>query len=175
MSQFPFDLVHCDIWGPYSVSSHARHRYFLTLGDDCSRFTWIFLLKQKSDVGTIIPKFFNMVVTQFNAKIKVFRSDNASELAFTDFFNDRGVSHQFSYVEIPHQNSVVERKHQHLLNVGRALYFQSRFPNQFWSECVLTTTFLINRTPSSLVNHCTHLFSFQRVWVFSFCFNTHCS
>ncbi|WJZ87684.1 hypothetical protein VitviT2T_007049 [Vitis vinifera] len=155
MSQFPFDLVHCDIWGPYSVSSHARHRYFPTLVDDCSRFTWIFLLKQKSDVGTIIPKFFNMVVTQFNAKIKVFRSDNAPELAFTDFFNDRGVLHQFSRVERPQQKSIVERKHQHLLNVGRALYFQSRFPIQFWSECVLTTTFLINSTPSSLLNHCT--------------------
>ena len=39
MSQFPFNLAHCDIWGPYSVSSHARHRYFITLVDDCSWFT----------------------------------------------------------------------------------------------------------------------------------------
>ena len=87
MSQFPFDLVHCDIWGPYSVSSHAGHRYFPTLGNDYSRFTWIFLLKQKFDVGIVIPKFFNMVATQFNAKIKVFKFDNALELAFTDFFS----------------------------------------------------------------------------------------
>ncbi|RVW99848.1 Retrovirus-related Pol polyprotein from transposon RE1 [Vitis vinifera] len=113
-----------------SVKPNNHHQEAPTvsysIGDDCSRFTWIFLLKQKSDVGTIIPKFFNMVVTQFNAKIKVFRSDNAPELAFTDFFNDRGVLHQFSCVERPQQNSIVERKHQHLLNVGRALYFQSR-------------------------------------------------
>ncbi|KAL5557118.1 hypothetical protein UlMin_039354 [Ulmus minor] len=93
MSQFPFDLVHCDIWGPYHVSSHSGYRFFLTLVDDCTRFTWIFLLKQKSDVGVIIPKFFNMVTTQFNANIKVFRSDNAPELAFTDFFNAKGVLH----------------------------------------------------------------------------------
>ncbi|KAL6342166.1 hypothetical protein AAG906_004486 [Vitis piasezkii] len=97
-------------WGDVTLSS------ILTLKD----------VLFKSDVGTIIPKFFNMVVTQFNAKIKVFRSDNAPELAFTDFFNDRGVLHQFSCVERPQQNSIVERKHQHLLNVGRALYFQSR-------------------------------------------------
>ena len=45
MSQFPLDLVHYDIWGPYFVSSHVGHRYFLTLVDDCSRFTLIFLLK----------------------------------------------------------------------------------------------------------------------------------
>ena len=39
MSQFPFDLVQCNIWGSYFVSSHAGHRYFLTLVDDYSRFT----------------------------------------------------------------------------------------------------------------------------------------
>ena len=76
----------------------------------------MFLLKQKSDVSTVIPKFFNVVLTQFDKKIKELRSDNARELAFTDFFNDKGVLHQFSCVDRPQQNDVVERKHQHLLN-----------------------------------------------------------
>ena len=60
-SEFPFDLVHCDIWGPYSQLSYSSYQYFLTLVDDCTRFTWIYLLKQKSDVSSIIPKFFTMV------------------------------------------------------------------------------------------------------------------
>ena len=64
-----------------------------------------------------------MIDTQFNAKIKIFRSDNAPELQFTELFIAKGVLHQFSCVERPQQNSVVERKHQHLLNVARALYF----------------------------------------------------
>lgn len=58
-----------------------------------------------------------MVRTQCDKKIKIFRSDNARELAFTDFFHNEGVLHQFSCVDRS-QNSVVERKRQHLLNVA---------------------------------------------------------
>lgn len=32
------------------------------------------------------------------------------------------------------QNSVIERKLQHLINVARDLYFQSRISIQFWPE-----------------------------------------
>ena len=141
MSSFPFDLIHCDIWGPYNEPDYFDHRYFLTLVDDCTRFTWVFLFKCKSDVNTIIPKFFNMVLTQFDKRIKQFRSDNARELAFTEFFSNQGVIHQFYYVEKPQHNLVVDRKHQHLLNVAWALHFQSQVRLQFWSYCVLTATF----------------------------------
>lgn len=57
----------------------------------------------------------------------------------------------FSYVETPQQNSVVERRNQHLLNVTRAIYFHLRVPLIYKSECVLTTTFFINRTPTPLL------------------------
>ena len=94
----PFDLIHCDIWGPH-LPDYSGHRYFLTLVDDCTRFTWLFLLKHKSNVSHVIPKIFKLISTQFDMKIKAFRFDNAKELLFTNFFAEMGFIHQFSCVE----------------------------------------------------------------------------
>ncbi|KAL4310065.1 hypothetical protein GQ457_01G025390 [Hibiscus cannabinus] len=152
VTQSPFEMVHCDIWGPYKMPTHDGFRYFLTLVDDYSRSTWTYLLKHKADVVSIIPSFIALIKRQFGYDIKVFRSDNAPELKFNQLFSDLGIIHHFSCVETPQQNSVVERKHQHLLSVARALFYQARIPIQFWGECILTATYVINRLPSKILD-----------------------
>ena len=52
ISTHPFDLVHCDIWGPLSTKSITGSSYFLTIVDDKSRFTWVHLLENKSQTRT---------------------------------------------------------------------------------------------------------------------------
>ena len=37
-SNAPFDLIHCDIWGPHKITTHSGTRYFLTIVDDFTRF-----------------------------------------------------------------------------------------------------------------------------------------
>lgn len=46
------------------------------------------------------------------------------------------------------QNGRVERKHQHLLNVGRALLYQSKLFASYWYYALLHATFIINRLTS---------------------------
>ena len=95
-------------------------------------------MTRKSEVHNIIPRFCAYISDQFATTVKTFHSDNAREFIFADYFSNNGIVHQFSCVETLQQNSVVERKHQHLLNVSRSLLFQSQIPIQFWGDCVFS-------------------------------------
>ncbi|XP_059284755.1 uncharacterized protein LOC132038046 [Lycium ferocissimum] len=65
-TEHAFDLIYCDIWGPYKTQSLSGSHYFLTIVDDFSRATWVFLMKNKSETKVYLLQFFNWVNTQFN-------------------------------------------------------------------------------------------------------------
>ncbi|CAJ2674628.1 unnamed protein product [Trifolium pratense] len=130
-----------DIWGPYTTATVHGHKYFLTIVDDYSRFTWVILLKGKYEVTSQVQHFITLVETQFDSKVKILRSDNGPE----------GIIHQTSCIYTPKQNGRVERKHQCILNVARALLIQSKLPPKFWGYAVLHSVFLMNRMPSMAI------------------------
>ena len=140
-----------DVWGPFSISTSDSHRYFLTIVDDASRATWVFLLKAKSEFRSFIASFYTMVQTQFGIKIKSVGTDNALEFNMVDFYNSNGIIHQQSCVYTPQQNSIVKKKHQHILDTARALQIQSSVPLSFGDDCVHTVVYLINKLPSPLL------------------------
>ncbi|XP_074293705.1 uncharacterized protein LOC141620839 [Silene latifolia] len=153
-----FDLVHIDVWGPYRKETRTKHKYFLTLVDDHSRTTWVYLMRHKSEVPQLLIQFYAFVKNQFGKRIKCLRSDNALEITegeSKNFLLLKGIWQQTSCVDRPQQNGVVERKHRHLLEISRAIRFNSGLPLSFWGDCVLTAAYIINRLPTKLLNNLT--------------------
>lgn len=151
----PFVIIHTDVWGPSRVVGLFGFRWFVTFIDDCSRVTWVYLMKDKSDVFSCFQTFHKMVLNQFDARVKIVRSDNGGEYFFgglKSYFTDHGIIHQHTCSDTPQQNGVAERKNRHLLEVARALRFSMNVPKLYWPEAVLTAAYLINRMPSRVLD-----------------------
>ncbi|XP_071687201.1 uncharacterized protein [Rutidosis leptorrhynchoides] len=109
----PFALVHSDVWGPARVNGGHNFRYFLLFIDDCTRMTWTFFKKNKSEVFDKFTMFFNMIQTQFKSTIQILRSDNGGEFFNSQmslFCEKHGIIHQTTCPHTPQQNGVAERK-----------------------------------------------------------------
>lgn len=65
----PFELIHTDIWGPYRVCTRQKFKYFLTIVDDCSRMTWIYLIQHKYEYLKTMEMFYYFVQKQFGSTI----------------------------------------------------------------------------------------------------------
>ena len=77
-----FSMIHSDVWGPSKIKNITRTRWFMSFIYDHSRISWIFLMKEKLEVGQIFKQIYNMIQTQFHAKIQVLKTNNAR-----DYFN----------------------------------------------------------------------------------------
>lgn len=70
-SQDLFELIHIDIWGPYKVCTRKKYKYFLTIVDDHSRNTWVYLIQHKSDSLLTLETFLNYAQNHFNKTSEV--------------------------------------------------------------------------------------------------------
>ena len=151
----PFELVHSDVWGSCPVVSSIGFRYFVTFVDDYSRTTWLYLMKNRSELFSHFRAFCAEIHTQFHVYVQNLRSENAKEYVseqFQPFMLQHGILHQTSCVDTLAQNGVAERKNRYLLEIARALLFKMHVPKHFWADAVSIACFLINRMPSSVLN-----------------------
>lgn len=112
-TEYPFQLVHYDVWGLAPMTLVLEHRFYVIFVDDFTHFTWLFSLKHKFDVFKVFLHFKSFVETQFNAKIKTLRSDGGGEFVnnnFKSFCLEHGIQHQLSCPYSPQQNGIAERK-----------------------------------------------------------------
>lgn len=148
----PFDLVHSDVWGPSPIPTKGGSRYYVSFIDDCTRYSWVFLMKRRSDYLTVFSNFRAFVKTQFSVVIKSFRCDLGGEYtsnSFSQLLASDGTIHQSSCTDTPQQNGIAERKHRHLVETARSFLLSADVPSVFWGEALLTAAHVINRIPTS--------------------------
>jgi len=63
-----FDLIHCDVWGPFSIKSINGSSYFLTIVDDFTRLLGFILCIQNPKLPHIFSLFLILLKRNFIPK-----------------------------------------------------------------------------------------------------------
>jgi hypothetical protein len=146
------DLIHMDVCGPMQTVTPGGNRYFMTMIDDHSKYTVLYLLKNKSEVQTKIKEYVKFVQTKFKRTPKVIRSDRGGEYTsheLTQFLRAEGIKAQLTVPYTPQQNGCSERKNRYLVEMARSMLIDSKLSTKYWGEAVTTANYLQNILPAA--------------------------
>ena len=87
------NLILSDVFELNGMLKRGGNRYFLTFIDDCSRFTYVFLLKNKSETFNVFKVYKAEVENQLSKKTKVLRSGEYFSNEFNSFCEEYDIIH----------------------------------------------------------------------------------
>nr|GFB49413.1 hypothetical protein [Tanacetum cinerariifolium] len=91
----------------------------------------------------------NNLVKNNLVQVQRVRTDNGTEFknkTLAKFFDEVGITQQFSAARTPQQNGVVERRNRTLVKVARTMLTFANLPSFLWAEAIATACFTQNRS-----------------------------
>ncbi|GJY93271.1 retrovirus-related pol polyprotein from transposon TNT 1-94 [Tanacetum coccineum] len=85
----------------------------------------------------------------YEVRVKELRSDNRTEFRnhkLEEFYDENGISQNFSSPCTPEQNGVAEKRNRTLIEAARTMLNSAKLPKQFWEEAVNTACYTQNRS-----------------------------
>lgn len=149
------DLIHSDLCGPMQTETPSKKRYLMTMIDDYSRYTVIYLLRNKYETFEKIKEYVSFVKNFFRRSPKIIRADQGGEYTGNDlikYLKEEGIQIQYSVADSPQQNGVAERKNRSLLEMARCMLFDAKLPKKYWGEAINYANDVQNRLPTLAVN-----------------------
>ena len=118
--------------------------------DHFTKYLWLFLIKFKLDVPTVLKKFKLVVEKYFQKPIISFYSNGGGEFITLkkNKIESHGMSHFIMPPYTPEHNGFSKCRHRHIREIGLTLLTQASLPFQFWSYAFMTVAYLINHMPT---------------------------
>ena len=129
------DLIHSDVCGPIPSISLSGYEYYVTFIDDYSRKTWIYFLKNKSDVFEKFKEFKALIENHSERRMKTLRSDNGGEYTSKEFealCKEAGIKRELTTPYNPQQNGVAERKNRTIMEVVKTMIHDQELHMHLW-------------------------------------------
>jgi hypothetical protein len=135
----PLEMIHSDIMGPFLYTSIIKAQYVLTFIDDFSHFTWVFVLKLKSEVFECLLEFKALAKNEFGCNIKILHIYNVGEYVNKDVQQiciDASIQLQHTVPYTPQQNDVAERKNRFLKEMENCMLQSKSLAPKIWDEAI---------------------------------------
>ena len=148
----PLELIHSDVCGPMNIASVGGSRYFVTFIDDYSRYTAVYMMKNKSEVFQKFKEFVALSENSTGKRVKRLRSDNGGEYASEEFLKYckmHGILKEDTIPYTPQQNGTAERMNRTIMETVRSILHHAGLPTCFWAEAVSTAVYIRNRSPTT--------------------------
>ena len=154
----PLYRIHTDLMGPIKpVSLPGENKFIISFIDDFSRYTKIYSVKKKHQVGECLRK--NLQNTRNilgdNKKVCYIRADNAKEYlhgSFLDVMNKEKIDNDFASTYTPELNGTAERFNVSIQWKIRYSLIDSGLPPSIWILAAEAVTHMYNRTPQKSNN-----------------------
>ena len=128
--------------------TRGGNKFYVTFIDDYSRFTRVYLLRNKDEAFDMFLSSKAEVENQLDRKIKSIRSDRGGKyIPLNDYCEKEEIIHEVTPPYSPESNGVAERKNRTLKEMMNSLLVRASTLDNMWGEAIMSTCHLQNRIP----------------------------
>lgn len=151
------EIIHSDVCGPFDTETFDGYKYYLSMLDDFSHQTHVYLLKSKAEVADRVKEYVAYVENLKGLKVGSIKIDNGKEYhPIKDWCKEKGIVIDWTVPRSPQLNSKAERLNRTLCEKMRSLLFDSGLGKEMWGEALLCAAYLTNRSPTSSLDVTPH-------------------
>ena len=130
------ELIHSDLGYLKLTMTRGSKKFYVTFIDDYSRFTRVYLGRNKDEAFDMFLSYKTEVENQLDRKIKRIRSDRGGDIPLNDYCEKEGIIHEVTPPYSPKSNRVAERKNRTLKEMINSLLVSASTLDNLWGEAI---------------------------------------
>lgn len=150
-ASFPLVLLHSHVWRS-PIHLNSGFKCFVLFVDDFSHNTWVYSMKQISEVTHHFHTLRLTIERLCNVRVCYLQSNGGGEYIntrFQPYLSSVGITHHKACPYTPSQYGLVERKIRNFIETMSTLLFHDHMPPQFWLDALFIALYTTNRVPAS--------------------------
>ena len=127
------ELIHSDLGDLEETMTRGGKKFYVTFIDDYSRFTRVYLLRNKDEAFNMFLSYKDEVENQLDRKIKRIKSNRGGEyIPLNDYCENEGIIHEVTPPYSLESNGTAERNNRTLKEMMNSLLVSASTLDNLW-------------------------------------------